>query len=101
VAGCTPEERTALLNRLRVRDENGFRTAETSIDAALEDHRVNGCCVWRADPLVAAAPARRSGQEPVVVFCAVPGADRGAERQIAARLAEAVRAIEQSMRAEA
>lgn len=101
VAGCTPEERTALLNRLRVRDENGFRTAETSIDAALEDHRVNACCVWRADPLVAAAPARRSGQEPVVVFCAVPGADRGAERQIAARLAEAVRAIEQSMRAEA
>jgi DNA-binding IclR family transcriptional regulator len=100
VAGCTTEERTALLNRLRVRDENGYRSAESAIDAALEEHRVNGCCVWRGEPLIAAATARRNGHEPMVVFVAVPGADRGAERQIALRLGEAVRGVEQSLRGE-
>jgi DNA-binding IclR family transcriptional regulator len=100
VAGCTPEERTALLNRLRVRDEQGFRMAEGGIDAALEDFRVNGCCVARGDPLIAATAVRRAGQEPMVVFCAIPGGDRGGERGYAARLLEAGRAIEQVLRTE-
>lgn len=100
VAGCTVEERTALLNRMRVHDEGTFRNAETSVDTALDEHRMNGCCVWRGEPLVIAAAARRSGHDPVVVFCAIPGADRGAERTLGARVAEAARAIEQALRAE-
>ncbi len=100
VAGCTPEERTALLNRLRVRDENGFRSAESAIDTALEEYRVNGCCVWRGEPFVAATTARRPGNEPMVVFVVVPGTDRSAERQVALRLGEAARSVEQSLRGE-
>jgi DNA-binding IclR family transcriptional regulator len=100
VAGCTVEERTSLLNRMRVHDEGAFRTAETSLDAALDEHRMNGCCVWRGEPLMLAAAARRNGHEPVVVFCAVPGAERSAERALGARVAEAARAVEQALRAE-
>ena len=98
VAGCTPEERTALLNRLRVRDEQGFRLAEGGIDAALDEFRINGCCVSRGEPMIMATAVRRAGQEPMVVFCAIPGGDRGG---VAARLLEASRAIEQVLRAEA
>lgn len=100
VAGCTPEERTALLNRLRVRDESGFRGAEGAVDAALAEHRTTGCCLSRGDPLLAATFVRRAGQEAMVVFCAVSGADRVAERVLAAKVAETARAVEQSVRAE-
>lgn len=96
VAGCTPEERTALLNRLRVRDEHNFRLAEGGIDAALDEYRVNGCCMSRGEPLIVATAVRRAGQEPMVVFCAMAGGDRG----VAARLLEAGRAIEQVLRSE-
>lgn len=101
IAGSTPEERTALLNRLRVRDENGFRGTEAAVDAALEEHRAHGCCMSRGNPLVAAAYVRRPGQEAMVVFCAVTGSDRAAERTLIAKLAETARAVEQALRAEA
>jgi DNA-binding IclR family transcriptional regulator len=101
IAGCSTEERAALLNRLRVRDENGFRGAEASVDAALDEHRANGCCMSRGEPLVAAAFVRRPGHDAVVVFCALNGVDRAAERALAGKLAETARAVEQSLRAEA
>jgi DNA-binding IclR family transcriptional regulator len=101
VAGCSPDERTALLNRLRVRDEHGFRGAEVAVDAALDEHRENGCCMSRGEPPLAAAFVRRPGQDPVVVFCALTGSDRAGERPLAAKLAEAARAIEQSLRVDA
>jgi hypothetical protein len=71
------------------------------VDTALDEHRANGCCLSRGEPLVAAAFVRRPGHDAVVVFCALTGADRTAERGLAAKLAEAARAVEQSLRAEA
>jgi DNA-binding IclR family transcriptional regulator len=94
IAGCTPDERTALLNRLRVGDEDGYRHAEPAIEVALEEHRAQGCCVRRGDYTIAAAPVRRPGYESCVVFGALKGADRAAERLLLTRLGEAARAID-------
>lgn len=96
VAGCGMEERAALLNRLRAHDEHHARLAEPALDAALHAYRELGCCIWRGTPPMAAAPARRAGQEPVVVFCSA----HGAERDVASRLVDAVRAVEQVLRAQ-
>lgn len=98
IAGCSVEERVALLNRLRVRDETGFRGAEAAVEAALEEHRLHGAVVRRGDPGVAAAPLRRAGVDGVVIFAAVPAGERGSERDIAARVAEAARAFEPATR---
>jgi DNA-binding IclR family transcriptional regulator len=98
IAGSTPDERTALLNRLRVQDEAAFRVAEPVLDASLEEYRTHGCCIWRGDVVTAATPLRRPGSEALVLFCTLLPGDRGAERLVAAKLAEAVRALEQVAR---
>lgn len=100
IAGCPADERTALLNRLRVRDENGYRGAEAAVDAALEEHRQHGACFWRGADAVAAAPLRRNGGEALVMFVALPADDRTGERLLLAKVAEAARSFDPAARQE-
>jgi hypothetical protein len=91
----------ALLNRLRVRDEAGYRMGEAAVDAALEDHRHHGACVWRGDQTMAAAPLRRNGGDAVVIFVASSSVDRAGERLLVTKVAEAARSVDTFVRGEA
>jgi DNA-binding IclR family transcriptional regulator len=105
VASCTPPEREAVLNQLKVKDPEAHRRFRPQIDKALEDIRSRGFCVslgeFRREVFAVGVPMRRTVDGEVVAFnCTVPAfiLKKGQlEDDIGPRLVAMVRNIEASL----
>ncbi len=105
VASCTPPEREAVLNQLKVKDPEAHRKFRPQIDKALEDIRSRGFCVslgeFRREVFAVGVPMRRTVDGEVVAFnCTVPAfiLKKGQlEDDIGPRLVAMVRNIEASL----
>ena len=105
IASCTPPERDAVLNQLKVKEPEMHRKYRPQIDKALEDIRSRGFCVSlgeiRREVHAVGVPMRRTVDGEVVAFnCAVPAfiLKKGQlEDDIAPRLVAMVRNIEASL----
>src|SRR5574341_1846706 len=77
IAGCTPPEREAVLNQIKVKEPEMHRRNRPQIDKAMEDIRSRGFCVTlgelRREVHGVGVPMRRTVDGEVVAFnCAVP-----------------------------
>jgi DNA-binding IclR family transcriptional regulator len=105
IASCTPPERDAVLNQLKVKEPEMHRKYRPQIDKALEDIRSRGFCVSHGELLrevhAVGAPMRRTVDGEVVAFnCTVPAfiLKKGQlEEDIGPRLVAMVRNIEASL----
>ncbi len=105
LAACTPAEREAVLNQMKVKEPEAHRKFRASIDKALEDIRARGFCVsmgeLHREIFAVGAPMRRTVDGEIVAFnCVVPGfmANKGQlEEDIGPRLVAMVRNIEASL----
>ena len=105
IASCTPPEREAVLNQLKVKDPEAHRKYRSQIDKALEDIRGRGFCVSlgeiRREVHAVGVPMRRTVDGEVVAFnCTVPAfiLKKGQlEDDIGPRLVAMVRNIEASL----
>jgi DNA-binding IclR family transcriptional regulator len=103
ILGSPATERTAILNRLRVDDPEGFQADAARWERDARQFALRGFCVsrgdWRREVHAVAAPIRQPApQERVALNCTVsahrlPARD-ALEREIAPQLLEAVRDIE-------
>jgi DNA-binding IclR family transcriptional regulator len=105
IASCTPPERDAVLNQLKVKEPEMHRKYRPQIDKALEDIRSRGFCVSHGEVLrdvhAVGVPMRRTVDGEVVAFnCTVPTfiLKKGQlEEDIGPRLVAMVRNIEASL----
>ncbi len=105
LAACTPPEREAVLNQLKVKDPEAHRKFRPSIDKALEDIRARGFCAsmgeLRREIYAVGVPMRRTVDGEIVAFnCGVPAfmAKKGQlEEDLGPRLVAVVRNIEASL----
>ena len=105
IASCTPPERDAVLNQLKVKEPEMHRKYRPQIDKALEDIRSRGFCVSHGEVLrdvhAVGVPMRRTVDGEVVAFnCTVPAfiLKKGQlEEDIGPRLVAMVRNIEASL----
>ncbi|HLE67962.1 MAG TPA: IclR family transcriptional regulator [Burkholderiales bacterium] len=102
LAACTPAEREALLNQMKVKAPDTLRKYKAQIDRALEDIRGRGFCVslgeLRREVHAVGVPMRRTVDGEIVSFnCGVPAfmLKKGQlEEDIGPRLVAVVRNIE-------
>ncbi|CAG9179740.1 IclR family transcriptional regulator [Cupriavidus respiraculi] len=100
--GCAAEERTAILNRLRVDDAERFAREKPMWLDDCRHFQAHGFCLsrgeWRSDIHAIAAPLRQGlHQDAFAINCTVSAArDRGSllVREVAPRMLEAVKQIE-------
>ncbi|EHP42053.1 IclR family transcriptional regulator [Cupriavidus basilensis OR16] len=100
--GSSAEERTAVLNRLRVDDPERFKLEKPMWTRDQQHFNARGFCVsrgeWRPEIHAIAAPVRQNAQqEPFALNCTVAALrdkDGFLERDVAPKLLEAVRQIE-------
>jgi DNA-binding IclR family transcriptional regulator len=105
LAACTPPEREAILNQLKVKDPEAHRKFRPSIDKALEEIRARGFCTsmgeLRREVFAVGVPMRRTVDGEIVSFnCTVPAflAKKGQlEEDLGPRLVAMVRNIEASL----
>ena len=105
IASCTPPEREAVLNQMKVKEPEMYRRNRPQIDKAMEDIRSRGFCVSLGELLrdvhAVGVPMRRTVDGEVVAFnCAVPAfiLKKGQlEEDIGPRLVAMVRNIEASL----
>ena len=105
IASCTPPEREAVLNQMKVKEPEMHRRNRPQIDKAMEDIRSRGFCVSLGELLrdvhAVGVPMRRTVDGEVVAFnCAVPAfiLKKGQlEEDIGPRLVAMVRNIEASL----
>jgi DNA-binding IclR family transcriptional regulator len=105
IASCTPPEREAVLNQMKVKEPEMYRRNRPQIDKAMEDIRGRGFCVSIGELLrdvhAVGVPMRRMVDGEVVAFnCAVPAfiLKKGQlEEDIGPRLVAMVRNIEASL----
>ncbi|WP_410054204.1 IclR family transcriptional regulator [Cupriavidus sp. BIC8F] len=101
---CSADERTALLNRLRVDDPERFNVEHQMWADDQKHFRAHGYCLsrgeWRPEIHAIAAPVRQSlHEDPFALNCTIAASrnrDNMLEREVAPRLREAVRQIELS-----
>ena len=105
LAACTPPEREAVLNQMKVKEPEAYRKYLTSVNKALEDIRARGFCASmgevRREHFAVGVPMRRTVDGEIVAFnCAVPAfmMKKGQlEDDIGPRLVAMVRNIEASL----
>jgi len=105
IASCTPPEREAVLNQMKVKEPEMHRKNRPQIDKAMEDIRSRGFCVSIGELLrdvhAVGVPMRRTVDGEVLAFnCAVPAfiLKKGQlEEDIGPRLVAMVRNIEASL----
>jgi DNA-binding IclR family transcriptional regulator len=105
LASCTPPEREAVLNQMKVKDPEAHRKFRPPIDKALDDIRSRGFCVsmgeLRREVFAVGVPMRRTVDGEIVAFnCGVPGfmaKKNQLEDDIGPRLVAMVRNIEASL----
>ncbi len=105
IATCTPPEREAVLNQMKVKEPEMHRRNRPQIDKAMEDIRSRGFCVSIGELLrdvhAVGVPMRRTVDGEVVAFnCAVPAfmLKKGQlEDDIGPRLVAMVRNIEAAL----
>ena len=102
LAACTPPEREAVLNQIKVKEPELHRKFRSAMDKSLEDIRGKGFCVsvgeLRREVSAVAVPMRRTVDGEIVAFnCGVPSFElkKGQlEEDIGPRLVAMVRTIE-------
>ena len=102
IASCTPPEREAVLNQMKVKEPEMHRRNRPQIDKAMEDIRSRGFCISNGEILrevhAVGVPMRRTVDGEVIAFnCAVPAfiLKKGQlEEDIGPRLVAMVRNIE-------
>ena len=105
IASCTPPEREAVLNQMKVKEPEMHRKYRPQIDKAMEDIRSRGFCISNGEILrevhAVGVPMRRTVDGEVVAFnCAVPAfmLKKGQlEEDIGPRLVAMVRNIEAAL----
>jgi len=105
LAACTPAEREAVLNQMKVKDPEAHRKYRAHIDKSLEDIRARGFCAsmgeLRREHFAVGVPMRRTVDGEIVAFNAgVPAfmVKKGQlEDDIGPRLVTMVRNIEASL----
>jgi DNA-binding IclR family transcriptional regulator len=105
LAACTPPEREAVLNQMKVKEPESYRKYRGSVDKALEDIRARGFCAslgeLKREVFAVGVPMRRTVDGEIVAFnCAVPAfmMKKGQlEDDIGPRLVAMVRNIEASL----
>jgi DNA-binding IclR family transcriptional regulator len=105
IAICTPPEREAVLNQLKVKEPEMYRRNRPQIDKAMEDIRARGFCVTTGELSRevhgVGVPMRRTVDGEVVAFnCAVPAfmLKKGQlEDDIGPRLVAMVRSVESAI----
>jgi DNA-binding IclR family transcriptional regulator len=105
LAVCTPPEREALLNQMKVKEPEMLRKFKPQIDKAVEDVRTRGFCVslgeLRREVYAVGVPMRRTIDGEIVAFnCGVPAfvLKKGQiEDDIGPRLVAMVRNIESAL----
>src|SRR5438477_3785475 len=72
LAACTPPEREAVLNQMKVKEPESHRKYRTAIDKALEDIRARGFCAsmgeLRREHFAVGVPMRRTVDGEIVAF---------------------------------
>jgi DNA-binding IclR family transcriptional regulator len=105
LAACTPPEREAVLNQMKVKDPEAHRKYRAHIDKSLEDIRARGFCAsmgeLRREHFAVGVPMRRTVDGEIVAFnCIVPAfmVKKGQlEDDLGPRLVAMVRNIEASL----
>ncbi|HXZ91858.1 MAG TPA: IclR family transcriptional regulator [Burkholderiales bacterium] len=105
LAACTPPEREAVLNQIKVKEPELHRKFRPAIDKSLEDIRSRGFCVsigeLRREVSAVAVPMRRTVDGEIIAFnCGVPSfaLKKGQlEDDIGPRLVAMVRNIEAAL----
>jgi len=105
LAACTPPEREAVLNQIKVKEPELHRKFRPAIDKSLEDIRSRGFCVsigeLRREVSAVAVPMRRTVDGEIIAFnCGVPSftLKKGQlEEDIGPRLVAMVRNIEAAL----
>jgi DNA-binding IclR family transcriptional regulator len=105
LAACTPPEREAVLNQMKVKEPESHRKYRAAIDKGLEDIRSRGFCAsmgeFRREHFAVGVPMRRTVDGEIVAFnCGVPAfmVKKGQlEDDIGPRLVAMVRNIEASL----
>ena len=105
LAACTPPEREAVLNQLKVKEPDNHRKFRSSIDRSLEEIRSRGFCVshgeLRSEIHAVGVPMRRTVDGEILAFnCGVPAyaVKRGQlEEDLGPRLVAMVRNVEASL----
>ena len=77
IASCTPPEREAVLNQMKVKEPEAYRKNRPQIDKAMEEIRTRGFCAslgeLRREVFAVGVPMRRTVDGEVIAFnCAVP-----------------------------
>jgi DNA-binding IclR family transcriptional regulator len=102
---CTPPEREAVLNQMKVKEPEMLRKCRQQIDKSLEDIRARSFCVSSGDPRrevhAVGVPVRRDVDGEIVTFnCGVPAflLKKGQlEEDLGPRLVAMVRNIEAAL----
>ena len=105
LAACTPPEREAVLNQIKVKEPEMHRKFRPAIDKSLEDIRSRGFCVsigeLRREVSAVAVPMRRNVDGEIVAFnCGVPSfalKKNQLEEDIGPRLVAMVRNVEAAL----
>jgi len=105
LAACTPAEREAVLNQIKVKEPELHRKFRPAIDKSLEDIRSRGFCVsigeLRREVSAVAVPMRRTVDGEIIAFnCGVPSfaLKKGQlEEDIGPRLVAMVRNVEAAL----
>jgi DNA-binding IclR family transcriptional regulator len=105
LAACTPAEREAVLNQIKVKEPELHRKFRPAIDKSLEDIRARGFCAsvgeLRREVSAVAVPMRRTVDGEIVAFnCGVPSfalKNGQLEEDIGPRLVAMVRTIEAAL----
>jgi DNA-binding IclR family transcriptional regulator len=105
LAACTPPEREAVLNQIKVKEPELHRKFRAAIEKSLEDIRARGFCVsvgeLRREVSAVAVPMRRTVDGEIVAFnCSVPAfaVKKGQlEEDIGPRLVAMVRTVEAAL----
>jgi DNA-binding IclR family transcriptional regulator len=105
LAACTPPEREAVLNQMKVKEPESHRKYRAPIDKSLEDIRARGFCAssgeLRREVHAVGVPMRRTVDGEIVAFnCIVPAfmVKKGQlEDDLGPRLVAMVRNIEASL----
>ena len=105
LAACTPQEREALLNQIKVKEPESHRKFRAAIDKSLDDIRGRGFCTsmgeLRREVYAVGVPMRRTVDGEIVAFnCGVPAftLKKGQlEDDIGPRLVAMVRNVEAAL----
>ena len=105
LAACTPPEREAVLNQIKVKEPELHRKFRAAMEKSLEDIRTRGFCVsvgeLRREVSAVAVPMRRTVDGEIVAFnCGVPAfaLKKGQlEEDIGPRLVAMVRTVEAAL----